>query len=91
MSVASMRYGTIRRPTAFTTDTLEGFIRHETSARSSERIVLADIGGLLPVEGFAEAPPGFGATRPRILPVGRPRHVRRVDGHSTMPAGWPIP
>ena len=31
MSVASTRYGTIRRVTAFTTDSFEGFIRHDAS------------------------------------------------------------
>src|SRR6187455_2379081 len=44
MIVASMRYGTIRRPTALTTNSFDGFRRHATSAASSGGIVVADIG-----------------------------------------------
>ena len=36
-----MRYGTIRRPTALTTDSLEGCILHATSAGSNIEIVVA--------------------------------------------------
>src|SRR4051812_43736867 len=44
MIVASTRYGTIRRPTALTTNSLVGFVRHVTSTGSSDRIVVAVIG-----------------------------------------------
>ena len=44
MSVASMRYGTIRRLTALTTDSFEGFIRHASSGGSSVGFVMTDMG-----------------------------------------------
>src|SRR5687767_2514393 len=62
MIVASMRYGTIRRPTALTTDSFDGFVRHATSIGSSDGIMAAVI--RLLHRGISEAPPGFGATHP---------------------------
>src|SRR6188474_2062562 len=57
MTVASTRYGTIRRPTAWTTDAFDGFSRHVASADSTAGTVIASISGLPAVAGF-EAPPG---------------------------------
>src|SRR6478672_8142841 len=59
MTVASTRYGTIRRPTAWTTDAFDGFSRHVASADSTAGTVVASISGLPAIAGF-EAPPGSG-------------------------------